>query len=190
MPDDLIRERREKLVLDHFHDEVDQVWDDVLSTFPHPHYEIVPLMVVHDGDTEVRGYYHESRVAFPDQDHEIISFRHSDDAVITEFWLMGTHRGPLGAIPPTGSRFRVRMTAFFIFDEGENLTCERIYFDSLTMFKQLFGGLNYLNPMNWLLLIRALRGLSKTGGGEPHPGLLNTTPPEFPNYRHVPRSDR
>lgn len=41
-------------------------------------------MTVHDGDTAVRGYYHDSRVAFPDQGHEIIALRHSDDAVTVE----------------------------------------------------------------------------------------------------------
>lgn len=190
MIDEATRLRRERLVLDHFHDEVAQQWDDVLSTFPHPHYELIPLMLVHDGDGEVRGYYHDSRIAFPDQHHELISFRHSDDAVVVEFWLMGTHKGPLGAIPPTGSKFRVRMMAFFIFDAQENLVCERIYFDTLTMFKQLFGGLNYRNPKNWLLLIRALRGLGKTSGGKPAPSLVNTTPPTFPHYKHVPLSER
>lgn len=107
---------RQKLVLDHFRDEVRQDWDDVLATFPHPRYEIVPTMTVHDGDSAVRGYYDETRRAFPDQDHEIIALRHSADAVIVEFWLLGTHRGPLGKIPPTGQRFRVRMTAYFLFD--------------------------------------------------------------------------
>lgn len=33
---------RQKLVLDHFHDEVRQAWDDVLATFPHPRYELIP----------------------------------------------------------------------------------------------------------------------------------------------------
>jgi hypothetical protein len=33
---DEARARREKLVLDHFHDEVEQDWDAVLSTLPHP----------------------------------------------------------------------------------------------------------------------------------------------------------
>lgn len=32
-PADVLR-AREKLVLDHFHDEVRQTWDDVLATFP------------------------------------------------------------------------------------------------------------------------------------------------------------
>lgn len=85
---DEVRQARQKLVLDHFRDEVRQEWDDVLSTFPHPHYELIPTMTVHDGDRAVRGYYHDSRVAFPDQDHEIIALRHSDDAVIVEFWLL------------------------------------------------------------------------------------------------------
>ncbi|MFJ9631829.1 hypothetical protein ACIRU8_29435 [Streptomyces sp. NPDC101175] len=83
-----IREARQKLVLDHFHHKVRPDWDDVLATFPHPRYEIIPTMRVHDGDGEVRGYYHDSRVAFPDQDHELIAPRHSDDAVIAEFWLL------------------------------------------------------------------------------------------------------
>jgi len=141
-----IRAAREKLVLDHFHDEVRHDWDDVLSTFPHPYYELIPIMTVHDGDRDVRAYYRDTRVAFPDQDHEIIALRHSDDAVVVEFWLMGTHLGPLGAIPPTGSRFRVRMTAFFIFDEDETLVCERVYFDSISMMRQLIGAVDRKNP--------------------------------------------
>lgn len=32
-------------------------------------------MLVHDGDAAVRGYYTETRTAFPDQDHEIIALR-------------------------------------------------------------------------------------------------------------------
>ncbi|MEK8169853.1 ester cyclase [Streptomyces sp. M19] len=115
-------------------------------------------MTVHDGDSAVRGYYHETRTAFPDQDHEIIALRHSDDAVIVEFWLTGTHLGPLGAVPATGSRFRVRMSAYFVFDEEETLICERVYFDTLTMLKQLIGGMNMKRPKNWLLAARCARG--------------------------------
>ncbi|WP_246540764.1 ester cyclase [Mycobacterium spongiae] len=170
---------RQKLVLDHFHDEVRQDWDDVLSTFPHPRYELIPQMAVHDGERSVRGYYHYTRTAFPDQDHEIIAVRHSADAVIVEFWLMGTHRGYLGTVPPTGSRFRVRMTAYFVFDETETLVCERVYFDRLTMIKQLLGGLQLRKPANWLLAARCLRGLLTMGSEEPDPALTNTVPPEL-----------
>lgn len=168
-----VLQAREKLVLDHFHDEVRQDWDDVLATFPHPHYEIIPTLTVHDGDTDVRSYYHDTRVAFPDQDHEIIALRHSADAVIVEFWLLGTHLGPLGGIPATGSRHRTRMTAYFIFDEDENLVIERVYFDQLSMVKQLIGGLDLRNPRSWLLLARGLRGLLGMSS-QPDPSLVNT----------------
>lgn len=176
IPDTKTLLARQKLVLDHFHDEVVQQWDDVLSTFPHPRYELIPTMTVHDGDVAVRRYYHETRVAFPDQHHEIIALRHSADAVIVEFWLLGTHRGRLAGIPPTGRQFRVRMTAYFIFDARQNLVCERIYFDTATLLKQLLGGINFKNPRNWPTLARALRGLS-TLSTKPDPSLLNTTAP-------------
>jgi steroid delta-isomerase-like uncharacterized protein len=163
---DYVRATREQIVLDHFRDEVSQRWDDVLSTFPHPRYELIPTGVVHDGDAEVRQYYHDTRVAFPDQRHEMIALRHSDDAVICEFYLLGTHRGPFGAIPPTGNALKVRMTAFFVFD-GTTLTCERIYFDTLTMLRQLLGGLDFKKPTTYLILLKALRGITALSPAKP-----------------------
>jgi predicted ester cyclase len=178
-PSEDILRARQKTVLDHFHDEVRQEWDDVLSTFPHPHYELIASMTVHDGDSEVRGYYNDTRVAFPDQDHEIIALRHSVDAVIVEFWLIGTHLGFFGKIPPTGVKHRTRMTAYFIFDENENLVTERIYFDQLSVLKQLIGGLNKKDPRDLLTLGRAVLGLLAMSGDEPDPRLLDTTPPDL-----------
>ncbi|KJK24761.1 ester cyclase [Burkholderiaceae bacterium 16] len=134
-----LKAHRERLVLDHFADETRQDFDAVLATFPHPHYELIPSGEVHDGTDTVRQYYIDSRKAFPDQRHEIIQLRHTDDSVIVEFWLLGTHRGPLRGLPPTGNAFRCRMIALFIF-EDERLVCERVYFDTLTMMRQLLAG--------------------------------------------------
>jgi predicted ester cyclase len=175
-PEDVLR-AREKLVLDHFRDEVAQDWDATLSTFPHPHYELIASMTVHDGDGDVREYYHDTRVAFPDQRHEIIALRHAHDAVVVEFWLMGTHLGPLGKIPPTGSAHRTRMTAYFLFDDDENLVVERVYFDQLTVLKQLIGGLDKRDPRDLLTLGKAVFGLIAMSGEEPDPRLLATTAP-------------
>jgi steroid delta-isomerase-like uncharacterized protein len=91
---------------------------------------------VYDGETEVRGYFAETRAAFPDQRNELISLRHAEDAVIVEFDLLGTHLGPLRSLPPTGRSFRARVTAFFIF-EADRIVCERVYFDQLTILRQL-----------------------------------------------------
>lgn len=177
-PEDVLR-AREKLVLDHFHDEVRQDWDATLSTFPHPHYELIAQMIVHDGDAEVREYYQDTRVAFPDQDHEIIALRHASDAVIVEFWLLGTHMGPLGKIPATGSRHRTRMTAYFLFDADENLVVERIYFDQLTILRQLVGGLDKKNPADLLTLARVVVGALTMGSAAPDPGLTDTVAPDL-----------
>lgn len=176
LPPEQVLRAREKLVLDHFHDEVRQDWDATLSTFPHPHYELIPLLRVHDGDAEVRDYYHDTRVAFPDQDHEIIDLRHSHDAVIVEFWLLGTHKGPLGKIPATGSRHRTRVTAYFIFDADENLVAERIYFDQLTIVKQLVGGLDKRNPADLITLGRTVVGVLAMSGESPDERLTTTAP--------------
>jgi predicted ester cyclase len=91
---------------------------------------------VHDGEAAVRAYFRESRGAFPDQRNEPIALHHADDAVIAEFWLLGTHRGPLMGIAPSGKAFRCRMTAFFLFD-GPHLACERVYFDAGTILRQV-----------------------------------------------------
>ena len=175
MPSMEALQAREKLVLDHFREEVNQDWNAVLSTFPHPHYELIATLTVHEGDRAVRGYYVDTRIAFPDQHHEIIALRHSADAVIVEFWLIGTHTGPLGKIPATGGEHRTRMTAYFIFDAEEQLVCERIYFDTLTLLKQLLGNLDLRSPRSWPLAIRALRGLLAMTS-TPDPSLLATPP--------------
>jgi predicted ester cyclase len=176
--EDVLR-AREKLVLEHFRDEVLQDWDSTLSTFPHPHYELIAPMVVHDGDDEVRDYYEKTRVAFPDQHHELIALRHSPDAVIVEFWLIGTHLGSYGKIPPTGGKHRTRMTAYFIFDADEHLVVERVYFDQLTVLKQVLAGLDRRKPSHLLRLARAVRGLLAADRTEPDARLLDTTPPVF-----------
>lgn len=179
LPSEEVLRAREKLVLDHFRDEVAQDWDATLSTFPHPHYELIAQLTVHDGDDEVRRYYHDTRVAFPDQHHELIALRHAQDAVIVEFWLMGTHDGPLGKIPATGSKHRTRMTAYFLFDADENLVVERVYFDQLSILKQLVAGLDKKNPADLLKLGRAVAGLLAMSGGEPDPRLTDTTEPDL-----------
>jgi len=111
-------------------------FDTTIGTFSHPRYEIVPTGDVYDGEAAVRNYYEETRRAFPDQRNELVSLRQADDAVIVEFDLLGTHRGPLRGLPPTGRSFRARMTAFFIFD-GDRIVSERVYFDQATIMRQL-----------------------------------------------------
>jgi steroid delta-isomerase-like uncharacterized protein len=134
-----LRAERERIVRLHMEAENVHDFDRVIDTFSHPRYELIATGRVHDGEDAVREYFRETRSAFPDQRNELISLRHADDAVIVEFWLLGTHEGQLFGIAPTGRRFRCRMTAFFLF-EGERIVCERVYFDAGTILRQLVEG--------------------------------------------------
>ncbi len=131
-----LRERREAVVREHMESENDHDFDTTIGTFGHPRYEIIPTGEVYDGEDAVRRYFAETRTAFPDQRNELIALHHADDAVIVEFDLLGTHLGPLRSIPATGRAFRTRVTAFFIFD-GDRIVCERVYFDQLSILRQL-----------------------------------------------------
>jgi steroid delta-isomerase-like uncharacterized protein len=134
--DESMRERREAIVREHMESENRHEFDVTMRTFHHPRYEIIPTGEVYDGEVEVQAYFTATRDAFPDQRNELIALHHADDAVIAEFYLKGTHRGSLRGIPPTGKEFTCRCTALFLFDE-DRLTCERVYFDSLTIMSQL-----------------------------------------------------
>ena len=90
-----LRERREAVVREHMESENQHDFETTLGTFEHPRYEIVPTGDVFDGAEAVRGYFEDSRTAFPDQRNELIALHHADDGVIVEFDLKGTHRGPL-----------------------------------------------------------------------------------------------
>jgi len=134
-----IREIRERIVREHMEAENALELDHALGTFAHPRYEIIGTGEAYDGPEDVARHYRQSRAVFPDQRNELISLRHAEDAVIVEFWPLGTHKGRLGRLDPTGRKFRCRMTAFVIF-EGAGLMCERVYFDSATILRQLTAG--------------------------------------------------
>jgi ketosteroid isomerase-like protein len=125
---------RIQTVRDHMALECVNDWDAVIATFAHPRYEMYGSGAVFDGEEAVRGYFAASRTPFPDQGNEIIAIAAAGDTVLVEFWLTGTHLGPLKlhgkTIEPTGKSFRVRMAATFEFAPGsDKIVCERPYFD-------------------------------------------------------------
>jgi steroid delta-isomerase-like uncharacterized protein len=136
MADVSLRARREAVVRRHMESENRHEFEATLATFKHPRYELVATGEVFDGEGAVRGYYAASRATFPDQRNEVHAIHHADEGVIVEFDLLGTQRGALRSIPPTGREFRCRMAAVFLFD-GDLIVCERVYFDSATILRQL-----------------------------------------------------
>ena len=133
-----LAERRLRIVREHMRSENDHRFEDTLATFEHPRYEIIGTGDVYDGADAVAEYYRASRAAFPDQRNENTVLHGAENAVVAEFDLVGTHRGELRGIPPTGRSFRCRMCAVFEFEpDGDRIVCERVYFDQGTIARQL-----------------------------------------------------
>ena len=142
---DTLAERRLETVRRHMALEITHEWDAVIATFDHPRYELYGPGVVFDGEEAVRGYFAASRTPFPDQANEVIAIAHdaATDTVLVEFWLTGTHTGPLAlpggrVVEPTGKAFRIRMAAGFEFKPGsDKILAERPYYDQGAMLRAL-----------------------------------------------------
>jgi steroid delta-isomerase-like uncharacterized protein len=129
---------REAVVIEHMESENVHDFDTTMGTFGHPRYEIVPTGDVFDGFDEVTRYFEETRAAFPDQRNELIAMHHAELSVIVEFDLLGTHKGNFRGLPATGREFKCRTLAIFEFKAStDRIICERVYFDSATILRQL-----------------------------------------------------
>ena len=81
--------------------------------------------------------------AFPDLAFEILRTVSEGSTVVLEVLACGTHDGVLNLpgeppIEATGSSLRLPMTLVLAFDSGK-LRTERLYFDQLTMLRQVGG---------------------------------------------------
>jgi hypothetical protein len=137
-----LAQQRIDMVLRHMALEITHDWDAVIATFAHPRYELLGPGAVFDGEDQVRRYFAASRVPFPDQANELIAIAATNDTVLVEFWLTGTHLGPLAlggkTIAPTGRAFRVRMAASFEFaPDSDLIICERPYYDQSAVLRAL-----------------------------------------------------
>src|SRR5215211_2505513 len=131
-----VRKKREEIVVEHMESENRHEFDVTLETFDHPRYELIGTGDVYDGAEEVAAYFEETRTAFPDQRNELIAMHHSDEAVVVEAMLYGTHLGSFRGLPATGRTFEMRFCALFLFGEAR-LMCERVYFEPGTILRQL-----------------------------------------------------
>jgi steroid delta-isomerase-like uncharacterized protein len=138
MTDDELDRARAAVVREHMASENRHDFDATIGTFVRPRYELVATGEVFDGEAEVRRYFAETRAAFPDQRNRLLALHASDDAVIVEFILEGTHLGPLRGLPPTGRAFTAQVSAVFLFAPGsDHIVCERVYFDAASILRQL-----------------------------------------------------
>lgn len=129
-----LRQIRDAIVLEHIASENRHDIDATLATFHTARYEVNGE--TSDGDNAVRALLEELFTGFPDLRIDPHKIHHADDAVIGEGRMTGTHAATFAGIPATGRSIDYPAVAIFEFDDDQ-LVCEKVYFDSATLLRQL-----------------------------------------------------
>jgi steroid delta-isomerase-like uncharacterized protein len=90
---------------------------------------------VHDRETYA-AYLRESRSAFPDMRIAIEELLATEDVVMAEVRITGTHEGELDGLPPTGRSVDVRGMGKFLIVDDTVEACW-LYYDTREMASQL-----------------------------------------------------
>jgi steroid delta-isomerase-like uncharacterized protein len=107
-----------------------------IATFHYPRYQVFPMGIIHDGKQAVGELLSGMFKGFPDFTVDIIKTHHSDDAVILEIRMKGTHLGDWAGLKPKGRLMDIPVACIFEF-EDDRLVCEKVYFDMTTLIHQL-----------------------------------------------------
>jgi len=98
----------------------DEAWEE--------HYQGVP---------GVRTFYSQLMAALPDLIIDVQSTHITDDAIVVEVIIRGTHLGAWRGLPATGRQVEVPLCGIYTFDADNRLAGERIYYDRATVLRQL-----------------------------------------------------
>lgn len=129
---------RVQLVEEHVRMENEHDLEAVLETFGDtPRYEDESWDDVYEGLEGVRDYYESLLTALPDFQIDVQNRHITDDEIILEVVISGTHEGFYHGLPPTGRRVSFPLCAIYSFDEAGKLASERIYYDRATVFRQV-----------------------------------------------------
>lgn len=132
------RTQRLRLVEAHVGFENAHDLDGVLSTFGDTaFYKDEPWSDVRAGRRAVRAYYGELLRAVPDLRIDVLQAHVSDDCVVLEVRIKGTHLRSWRGLPATGRRVDVPLCGIFEFDDNDRLAGETIYYDRATVLRQL-----------------------------------------------------
>jgi len=110
----------------------------VLSTFGDTaHYEDEAWSEHYQGRDGVRTFYAQLMSALPDLNIETLRRHVTDEVIVLEVIIRGTHLGPWRGLPATGARVEIPLCGLYTFDDKDRLAGERIYYDRATVLRQL-----------------------------------------------------
>ena len=112
--------------------------EGVLGTFGNSaHYDDQSWGEHYEGPGGVRAFYEQLMRALPDLEIKVLRQHVTDDAILVEVMIRGTHLGTWRGLPATGRRVEVPLCGVYTFDENDRLAGERIYYDRGTVLRQM-----------------------------------------------------
>lgn len=132
------RSARIEIVEQHIRFENEHDLEGVLRTFGDvARYDDEPWNEHYNGRDGVRLFYEQLMKALPDLEIDVQRQHVSDDAILVEVIIRGTHLGGWRGLPPTGRRVEFPLCGVYTFDADDHLAGEKIYYDRGTVLRQL-----------------------------------------------------
>ena len=91
----------------------------------------------YQGRNGVRQFYEQLMKALPDLEIDVQRRHVTDEAVLVEVIIRGTHLGGWRGLPATGRRVEFPLCGIYTFDANDRLAGEKIYYDRGTVLRQL-----------------------------------------------------
>ena len=112
--------------------------EGVLRTFgDSARYDDEPWDEHYTGRSGVRIFYQQLMKALPDLEIDVQRRHVTDDAILVEVKIRGTHLGAWRGLPATGRRIEFPLCGVYTFDAEDRLAGEKIYYDRGTVLRQL-----------------------------------------------------
>lgn len=91
----------------------------------------------YQGISGVRTFYSQLMAALPDLVIDVQTTHVTDDAIVVEVIIRGTHLGAWRGLPATGRWVEIPLCGIYTFDADDRLAGEKIYYDRATVLRQL-----------------------------------------------------
>jgi steroid delta-isomerase-like uncharacterized protein len=112
--------------------------EGVLGTFGETaRYDDEPWGDHYEGQDGVRAFYEQLMKALPDLEIDVRHRHVTDESVILEVVIRGTHLGGWRGLSATGRKIEFPLCGIYTFDDNDRLAGEKIYYDRGTVLRQL-----------------------------------------------------
>ena len=126
------------IVEEHIRLENEHNLEGVLLTFgDSARYDDEPWDKHYQGRNGVRAFYEQLMKALPDLEIDVQHRHVTEDTILVEVLIRGTHLGAWRGLPATGRTVEFPLCGVYTFDADDKLAGEKIYYDRGTVLREL-----------------------------------------------------